>query len=117
MIDERVRLHLGSMSKAAASAILLAQQTSYDDFVLDPDAQAATAMYLILIGEGASKISQRSPEFVTANPALPWERMRGLRNRIVHDYETLHLPTIWSTVKDALPSLLADIEALLHDHT
>jgi uncharacterized protein with HEPN domain len=38
--------------------------------------------------------------------------MRGLRNRIVHDYETLHLPTIWATANDSLPALLSEIDAI-----
>lgn len=117
MTEERVRLHLDSMSNAAKSAILLAEHISYDDFVGDPNAQAATAMYLILVGEAANRIAQLSPEFVAANDALPWEKMRGLRNRIVHDYETLHLPTIWSTVKESLPTLLATIVALQAEGT
>ncbi|MBK8083364.1 MAG: DUF86 domain-containing protein [Devosia sp.] len=35
--------------------------------------------------------------------------MRGLRNRIVHSYDTLDLPVVWSTVTDFLPSLLSAI--------
>ena len=112
MSDGRVGLHLDSMSKAATSAIALAERMNYDDFIADADAQAATAMYLILIGEAASRIALLSPEFVAANGSLPWDQMRGLRNRIVHDYETLHLPTIWSTVKESLPLLLIEIDVL-----
>lgn len=112
MTDERLALHLESMSNAATNAVALVGRLTYDDFASDPEAQAATAMFLILIGEAAAKIAQLSPQFVASHPALPWERMRGLRNRIVHDYETLHLPTIWSTAKESLPALLSEIDAL-----
>lgn len=100
------------MRKAAASAISLVERISYDDFVKDTDAQAATAMYLIIVGEAASKISQLSPAFAESHDALPWEKMRALRNRIVHDYETLHLPTIWATAQGSLPALLSQIDSL-----
>lgn len=112
MIDERVAMHLASMRKAAAGAISLAERITYDDFVRDTDAQAATAMYLIIVGEAAAKISQLSPVFIDRHDALPWEKMRALRNRIVHDYETLHLPTIWATARESLPALLSQIDAL-----
>ena len=69
-------------------------------------------MFLIVIGEAAAKISQISPEFAAAHQSLPWDRMRGLRNRIVHDYETLHLPTIWATATESLPLLITEIEGL-----
>lgn len=112
MTEERIAMHLGSMRSAAESAISLVQRTSYEDFVKDPNAQAATAMFLILVGEAAAKISHLSPDFVESHDALPWERMRGLRNRIVHDYETLHLPTIWATATQSLPALLSQLDAI-----
>jgi uncharacterized protein with HEPN domain len=110
-MDERVALHLDSMRKAAGNAIRLLSTLSFDEFAADPDAQAATAMFLILIGEAANKIAQVDPHW-TSSQALPIERMRGLRNRIVHDYETLHLPTVWATVHDSLPALVEQIEAI-----
>ena len=112
MIDERVALHLAGMRKAAENAVSLVERISFDDFVKDENAQAATAMFLIIIGEAATKVAQLSPAFVESYPALPWEKMRGLRNRIVHDYETLHLPTIWATARESLPELLVRIDAI-----
>ena len=112
MIDERVSLHLASMQKAATNALSIVEGISYDDFASDQTKQAATAMFLIVIGEAAAKISQVSPEFVASHQTLPWERMRGLRNRIVHDYETLHLPTIWATATESLPPLVSAIAGL-----
>lgn len=38
--------------------------------------------------------------------------MRALRNRIVHSYDTLNVPTIWNTVTQSLPVLLSAIDAL-----
>jgi uncharacterized protein with HEPN domain len=43
------------------------------------------------------------------HPDWPWSQIRWLRNRIVHGYDTLDLPIIWSTVTDFLPQLLAAI--------
>lgn len=39
--------------------------------------------------------------------------MRGMRNRIAHGYFSLDLDTMWSTVKDDLPALLAEIDRAL----
>ena len=113
MIDESVVPHLESMRNAAVRAIAIVSSTSYERFADDVNAQAATAMFLIVIGDAASKIAQASPSLVAAHGSLPWEKMRGLRNRIVHDYETLHVPTIWATAQDSLPVLLSGIDALL----
>jgi uncharacterized protein with HEPN domain len=115
MIDERIVAHLESMRDAARKAVSLAESMSYDRFLDDPNAQAATAMFLIVVGEAAVKIMQTAPSFASSHDGLPWEQMRGLRNRIVHDYETLHVPTIWATARESLPALLSDLNKLLSD--
>lgn len=62
-------------------------------------------MCLTVIGEAAVKIGQGSPEFVAAHPEWPWIEMRGMRNRIVHAYDTLEPKTMWRTVTESLPLL------------
>ena len=113
MSDERIIAHLQSMRNAAARASSIVDGISYEQFLNDPNAQAATAMFLIVIGEAATKIAQLSQSFVATHDKLPWEQMRGLRNRIVHDYETLHVPTIWATARQSLPALLSEIDVLM----
>ena len=39
--------------------------------------------------------------------------MRGMRNRIVHDYGEVDLSIIYDTLKDDLPALLRDIEGIV----
>ena len=111
MTDKGIDLHLASMVRAAENAIRLTADISYDDFVAKPDTQAAAAMYLIIIGEAANRIAQRAVSDAVPPLRLPLDQMRGLRNRIVHDYETLHLPTIWATIREALPVLLSDLKS------
>ncbi len=67
-------------------------------------------MCLIVVGEGANNIALRAPDFIAAHPDWPWEKIRGLRNRIVHGYDQLEPSIIWSTVADYLPTLLAAID-------
>jgi uncharacterized protein with HEPN domain len=37
---------------------------------------------------------------------MPWQRMRGMRNRIAHGYFQINLDIIWDTIKDDLPKLI-----------
>jgi uncharacterized protein with HEPN domain len=43
------------------------------------------------------------PEFVAAHPELPWIEMRGMRNKMIHDYFDVNLNVVWSTVNEDLP--------------
>ncbi len=106
---ERLTSHLDGMKTAAANAVAFLDGMPLDLFVADPKTQSAVAMCLALVGEAANRIAADSPEFIAAHPQWPWDQMRGLRNRIVHSYDTLDLPVVWSTVTDFLPSLLSAI--------
>ena len=36
---------------------------------------------------------------------IPWKSIKGMRNRIVHDYDNVDLSVLWSTIKISLPEL------------
>lgn len=39
--------------------------------------------------------------------------MRRMRNKVIHHYFDVELPVVWTTVKDDLPKLKQQIDALL----
>lgn len=41
----------------------------------------------------------------------PWRAMRGMRNRVAHDYFDINLELVWDTVQTALPALLDRLPA------
>lgn len=53
------------------------------------------------------------PEFVIAHPELPWIEVRGMRNKMIHNYFELSLKIDWNTIKENLPKLKEQIDALL----
>ena len=52
----------------------------------------ACVFNLSQISELASKLDD---DFVNKYPEIPWLKMRGLRNRIVHDYEGVNLKSLY----------------------
>jgi len=44
--------------------------------------------------------------------AIPWSRIAGLRNRIVHDYAGIDLQLVWQILKTAIPKLALQIADL-----
>jgi uncharacterized protein with HEPN domain len=44
-------------------------------------------------------------DYTTVHDDIPWHKMRGLRNRIVHDYEGIDLSLIWDIISGDLPNL------------
>jgi uncharacterized protein with HEPN domain len=86
----------------------------------DHKTQAAVIRYIEIIGEAANRIQKQEPEFVVAHPLLPWPEMRlpwpemrGMRNRMIHNYFDVNIDVLWGTVRDDLPQLKKQIDALL----
>ena len=83
---------------------------SFDDFATDSKTVNATAFVLGQIGELAKLVSEETQK---ANPQIQWRGIRGLRNRIVHDYENLDMTMFWEVVRDDLPELERQMQELL----
>ena len=79
----------------------------------DHKTQAAVIRYIEIMGEAANRIQKQEPEFITAHPSLPWNQMRGLRNRMIHNYFDVNVEVLWNTVKEDLPKLKQQIDELL----
>ena len=43
--------------------------------------------------------------------------MKGMRNRIVHDYENVDLSVLWGTIKDSLPELKDKLKDIILKET
>lgn len=63
-----------------------------------------------VIGEAARKVSA---EFQGEHPEIPWQRIIGMRHRIVHDYMHVDEDILWQVVTKDLPELLPLLEAIL----
>ena len=86
------------------------QGMTFDAFMRDRKTIAASAFCISQIGELAKDVSE-SAQF--AYPQIPWRSIKGMRNRIVHDYENVDLAVLWGTITKSLPTLIKSIDALL----
>lgn len=112
---ERLGDYLDHIEQAAADACAFVQGMSQPAFVGDKRTQSAVVMSLVIIGEAATKIMDRYPEFVQSHPEVPWRSMRGMRNRIAHGYFDIDLEVVWETARSALPELLAQLRVMRRD--
>ena len=78
--------------------------------------QDAVVRYIEVIGEATVKLQREAPTFLTTHPHIPWADMRRMRNRMIHQYFDIDWDVVWRTVKNGLPSLKRQIEALIQQH-
>lgn len=79
MIESRIGDYLEHMRQAAGDALIFVEGLNKDEFVEDKRTQQAVIMSLVIIGEAATKIMDRFPEFAAQNNQVPWRSMRGMR--------------------------------------
>lgn len=100
--DDRAYLLL--MLDAIAKIKSFTVGMSFADFFKDAKTQSAVIMQLQVIGELAKKV----PEDMKASVNIPWKNMAGFRDMIAHDYFSLDLEAVWSTVNESVPK--AEVE-------
>ena len=95
---------------AARKALKFLEGMTWEEFERSELHQNAVMRPLEIIGEAARRVSQQTRD---AHPEIPWEQMIGIRNRLIHEYFRVNLATVWDTVQNDLPRLIALIEPLV----
>jgi uncharacterized protein with HEPN domain len=106
--DDITRLH--HMLDAAQEAVAFAQ--NYSRIELDTNRMLNISMVHLLeiIGEAARSISSECREI---HSEVPWKKMIGMRDRLIHGYFDINLDIVWETVTEDLPPLIVQIESIL----
>jgi uncharacterized protein with HEPN domain len=78
-------------------------------FLTDLKTQAAILHELLVLGEGAKRLSTG---FRDEHPDVPWKAIAGMRDRLLHGYDDVDLDLVWKTVDEDLPSLVTRLERL-----
>lgn len=83
---------------------------SENEFLSNSMAHDAVVRQIEIIGEAARNVSD---EFQAKHPKLPWSKMTGIRNKIVHEYFNVNYSIVWDTIKDDLPLLKRSLKKIL----
>jgi len=70
----------------------------------------ALVRLLEIIGEAAGHVSA---ETQAAAPAIPWAEIVGLRNRLIHGYDSVDMDILWQILDQDLAPLAAELEKAL----
>jgi uncharacterized protein with HEPN domain len=92
------------MLQAGDELLELTAEQSLDDYLSTRILQLAVERCVITLGEAATVIIREDPDMVLTFPELP--EIKGLRNRVVHDYDDIDDETVWKSVTEYLPDFL-----------
>ncbi|HET8737152.1 MAG TPA: DUF86 domain-containing protein [Pricia sp.] len=74
--------------------------------------QKAVIRCFEIIGEATKKVNH---EFRTKHDGIPWNKMAGFRDVLIHDYDRIESEIVWDTVQKELPRLKSNLLKILED--
>jgi uncharacterized protein with HEPN domain len=101
---------------AAEACAAIAEFTRGKDFAAyasDRVLRSAVERQFEIVGEALGRAAAADASLETLLPELP--RIVGLRNRIIHGYDSVDDEIIWDIVRNKLPALEVQLRGLLAD--
>ena len=71
--------------------------------------QDAVVRNFQIIGEATKRIKS---DFKTSYPNIPWKKMAGMRDKLIHDYVHVDLETVWDAIIKDVPTPLFDLKEI-----
>lgn len=93
-------------------SILHVNGLSLHDFENNEVLTSAISFKFVQISENAKKIPE---EIIKLYQEIPWYKINGLRNKIVHDYGSIQLEIIYDTILCDFPVLLNMLEEIMKE--
>ena len=79
-------------------------------FTSDELVQTWVLHNLLILGEAVSALS---PELQAEHPEIPWHKIKGMRNTLVHHYFGIDKEVVWAVVEKDLPELKNAVKEIL----
>ncbi|KAF0145430.1 MAG: hypothetical protein FD156_1000 [Nitrospirae bacterium] len=81
-----------------------------EDFMKNELLMDAVVRNLEIIGEASSKLTA---PFRERYKGIEWRKIIGMRNRIIHAYDTVNFEIVWDVVREDLPELRKKLKAIV----
>ena len=100
-------LLLDDMLQSAKKIKRYTLDLDFNSFLSDDKTMDAVVRNFEIIGEAANRIDD---DFRLKHSEIEWKRIRGFRNRIVHDYFGIDYEIVWEIIETYLDALIDWLE-------
>lgn len=106
--DSELSLH--QMLDHAREAMTLSESKSSAELIDDRMLSLALVRLMKITGVAANRVPK---EEQSRYPEIPWNQIIGLRNRLIHGYDTIDYEVLWHILNRDLPGLVFSLERIL----
>ncbi len=110
------RLYIDNILKSALRIQKRTQGLNLTDFLAYEDVIYIVERKVITMGKSSDKLFKEFPDIISANPQIPWHQMKGMRNRLFHNYDDVDYEILWKVVAEDMGPFIAKLQQLLHEN-
>jgi uncharacterized protein with HEPN domain len=112
MKDRDLRDYINDLVEACEDILSFTRGMSYSDFAGDKKTINAVIRSLEVIGEATKKLPR---SFRDSYPDVPWKRMAGMRDKLIHEYFGVDTQMVWQVVERHIPDILPLVKEIAID--
>ena len=104
------RLFIKDIIAAMESIEGFVEGMSFEELMQDDKTASAVIRKFEIVGEATKRLSDELKE---EHPEIPWKRMAGMRDRLIHAYFGVDYKLVWEAIKAEVPSMKLKLQEVL----
>ena len=83
---------------------------SFEEFSQDKKTINAVLRSIEVMGEAAKNVPEEIRE---QYPKIPWKKIGGMRDKLIHEYHGVDIETVWKTLHEDIPPLKGQVKNII----
>ncbi len=105
--------YVWDMLSSAREVVSFVKQVDFDAYIQNRILVRAVERSIQIIGEAANHVSA---PFRAEHDDIPWQKISAQRHVLVHDYGEIDQSRIWNLVRNEIPELIPQLQAIIDRH-
>ena len=91
---------------AAEKILIFTDHKDKPVFIADAQLVSAVSFQIAILSEAVKRLSA---ELQRTHSEIPWRKISGMRDRLIHGYNDIDVDELWNTAMRDVPTLLAQL--------
>ena len=108
-MNDKSNLYLSHIFDSCSNILEFTNDIDFQTFINKRLIQSAVIRELEIIGEATKNLPDDTRKH---SKDIPWKKLTGMRDKLIHGYFTVDLKEVWNTVRNDIPILKRGIEKI-----